>query len=362
MLRRAAGCFLGRFGAAAKAVAAPKCRVVTRGLPAGADAPSLLRMPWFLPLLGALLLVAGQAAAGGVAPEAAAPEPRPSPFIAPATIDDTLEVSGEAVDAHAGPSRLMVPVWINERGPFRFLVDSGADRSVVGARMASQLRLPAGPSVRLFDVAGRRDAATVQLESLRVGGSRVANLVAPVLSERHMGAEGIIGIDALADQRLMLDFEKREVTVQPASARAAGHGADEIVVVARRRRGQLIITQASAGETRIHAVIDTGAELTLGNMALKARVLGGRRPLVPQPVELVGVSGEAITADLVVVPRMRVGRLTLENVPVAFAEIPPFRLFGLSEAPAVLLGTDVLELFRRVSLDFAAKRVRFQLR
>ena len=42
--------------------------------------------------------------------------------------------------------------------------------------------------------------------------------------------------------------------------------------------------------------------------------------------------------------------------------MPPFKLFGLADEPALLLGTDILETFRRVSLDFRARKVRFQLR
>jgi hypothetical protein len=47
---------------------------------------------------------------------------------------------------------------------------------------------------------------------------------------------------------------------------------------------------------------------------------------------------------------------------MAFADVPPFDVFGLSKGPALLLGTDLLETFRRVSLDFRARKVRFQLR
>ena len=42
--------------------------------------------------------------------------------------------------------------------------------------------------------------------------------------------------------------------------------------------------------------------------------------------------------------------------------MPPFKLFGLWREPSLLLGTDILENFRRVSLDFRARKVRFQLR
>jgi hypothetical protein len=47
---------------------------------------------------------------------------------------------------------------------------------------------------------------------------------------------------------------------------------------------------------------------------------------------------------------------------MAFADVPPFKLFGLSDQPALLLGTDLLETFRRISLDFKDRKVRFQLR
>ena len=48
--------------------------------------------------------------------------------------------------------------------------------------------------------------------------------------------------------------------------------------------------------------------------------------------------------------------------PIAFADVPPFKVFGLTDEPALLLGTDILETFRRVSLDFRARKVRFQLK
>ena len=54
--------------------------------------------------------------------------------------------------------------------------------------------------------------------------------------------------------------------------------------------------------------------------------------------------------------------MMLRDVPIAFADVPPFKLFGLADEPALLLGTDILETFRRVSLDFRARKVRFQLR
>ncbi len=59
---------------------------------------------------------------------------------------------------------------------------------------------------------------------------------------------------------------------------------------------------------------------------------------------------------------LQLGPVTLRDVPMAFADVPPFKMFGLSDQPALLLGTDILDTFRRISLDFRARKVRFQLR
>ena len=79
-------------------------------------------------------------------------------------------------------------------------------------------------------------------------------------------------------------------------------------------------------------------------------------------IGVTGVTGVTVNLQLARVAELRLGSVILRNVPMAFAEVPPFAVFGLSDKPALLLGTDILETFRRVSLDFRARKVRFQLR
>lgn len=257
---------------------------------------------------------------------------------------------------------MTVGVMVDGQGPFRFMVDSGADRSVVGSALAARLALPPGPRVTLHDMAGTSRIETVRLKRLRVGRSETRDLSLPALSEDHLGAQGLLGIDALAGQRVMLDFDAKTITVQDTRRPPPPPLPNEIVVTAIRRKGQLILTEASIGRRNIHAVIDSGAEVTIGNAALRASLRPGRNAPKPLTASLISVTGQEIEASLVVVPVLRIGGLTLRNVPVAFAEVPPFALFGLSEQPAVLLGTDVLEVFRRVSLDFRNRKIRFLLR
>ena len=284
----------------------------------------------------------------------------PPPLIPPAMLDDSLEIDGEALEARRQRARLFVDVRVNGEGPFRFLVDSGADRSVVGAGLARRLGLEVAGRALVQSMAGATEVETVRVAVLEVGPSLSAGLRLPALPEAFIGADGLLGIDALAESRILLDYEKRQVTVQDSRSQPA-RSADEIVVTARRRKGQLILTEVRVGEQRLYAVIDSGSEMTIGNLALAQRLFGRRRMSL-RTIELVAVTGEKLVADLAVVPALRVGSFTIQNLAMAFVDAAPFRLFGLADQPALLLGADALQSFRRVALDFGNRRVRFTLK
>ena len=108
-------------------------------------------------------------------------------------------------------------------------------------------------------------------------------------------------------------------------------------------------------------MIDTGTQITIGNLALRDKLIRrNREKFVTIPVT--GVTGATVELQLAKIAELRLGPVVLRDVPMAFADVPPFKMFGLSDQPALLLGTDLLETFRRISLDFRARKVRFQLR
>ena len=311
-------------------------------------------------LATAALCIAALAAQADARPRKPVDPAAKMPPLAPAVIDDELAIGGEELAARKLESRLTVEVGVNGTGPYRFVVDSGADTSVIGTRLAGALKLPAGRPVMLNGVTESRRVDRGLVSSLQVGPSRFDDLELPRLDERDIGAVGMIGLDALAGQRLMLDFERHKVSVDDASLPAPRMDG-EIVVVARLKKGQLILTQVRAGGVPLDAVIDTGSEITIGNTALRNQLFHRRHREV-QKIEVIGVTGAKVSLDLLVVDELKIGGIILNNVPIAFADVPPFEVFSLSDHPALLLGTDLMENFRKVSLDFRARKVRFQLR
>lgn len=311
------------------------------------------------------LAVTADAGLAAQAPRIGKPRPAPPtspnmPPLPPAVFDPSLAIGGEELKARKVETRLTAQVRINGRGPFNFIVDSGADTSVVGLRIAHALQLPLGTPAILNGMTARHIVDRVKVDQLTLGAMTISNLQLPALREADLGGEGMIGIDALARQRLMMDFEKRLIKVEDARIPVKTYPG-EIVVIGRLYRGQLILTHVRAAGLPLDAIIDTGTQITIGNLALRDKLIRKKRGKF-ETIQVTGVTGITVDMELARIPELRLGPVVLHDVPMAFADVPPFKLFGLSGEPALLLGTDILETFRRVSLDFRARKVRFQLK
>ena len=293
-------------------------------------------------------------------PRPAPPGPSTLPPLPPAQIDDKLAIGGDDIKARKVETRMTVEVHVNGRGPYHFVVDSGADTTAVGIGVARALQLPLGTPVILNGMTDRNVVDRVKVASLTLGPSTISNLELPALKEEDLGGDGMIGIDALVRQRLMMDFDNRMIKVEDAW-KPIQHFPDEIVIVARLQHGQLILTHVKAGGFSLEAVIDTGSEISIGNLALRDKLMS-RNLNKDWTISTTGVTGKTVDLQLGLLRELHVGSITLRNIPIAFADVPPFKVFGLADKPALLLGTDVLQNFRKVSLDFAGRKVRFQLR
>ncbi len=267
-----------------------------------------MRTSHFSLVLGLGLILsasAGDFAAAAQAPKINKPRPAPPtppnvPPLPPAYFDPTLAVGGDEIEARRASTRLNVEVLVNGRGPYRFLVDSGADTSVVGLRIARDLQLPLGTPAILNGMTARHLVDRVKVAQLTLGPTTVRDLQLPALRESDLGGEGMIGIDALAQQRLMMDFEDRLIKVEDASTRVKILPGD-IVVTARRQRGQLILTQVRAAGVSLDAVIDTGTEISIGNSALRDRLLRKRTKF--ETIATTGVTGVTVDLQFAFIPR-----------------------------------------------------------
>jgi len=260
-------------------------------------------------------------------------------------------------------SRMTVPVSIAGTSPQKFVVDTGAQRTVISRELATVLRLAPGRIVRVTGMTGSDNVPTVIIPALRVGTIDSPAIEAPAIAAQNLGALGLLGIDTLQGRAVGIDFDTRTMTVSPAHRRDRHAPVErgEIVVRARSLFGQLVVTDAYCNGVQIRVIIDTGSSVSMGNAALRRKLL--RRPVRSQLIALTGVTGQTVMADYSTIDRVMIGTLTITSLPIALTAVdaPPFRQFGLAERPAILLGMDALMLFRRVDIDFANREVRLAL-
>jgi len=209
---------------------------------------------------------------------------------------------------------------------------------------------------------GVSDVAIVRIDRLQVSSNVLKHVDAPALPARFVGADGLLGIDALKNQRITLDFLAQTMTVEQSNLTAIRKEVDPagtITVTAKSKLGQLVLVDADANGEEISVVVDTGGQNSVGNSAMRrlmARTSGVEKL---RPVELISVVGDRIPADYTIVGAMRIGGIKLGNAAIAFVDAHPFQRFGLQRRPAMLMGMESLRAFRRVSIDFANRRVKF---
>jgi predicted aspartyl protease len=299
-------------------------------------------------------------------PPAAAPDPTAPPALDPAALPSPLPVDAStvpgtpastAVKLREIDTRMTVPVLINGKGPFRFIVDSGATRTVISSTLAAQLGLPTAGTVPLHSVGGESDVPAVKIDSLYVGALPAKEIVAPVLDEANLGGLGILGIDTLQGKKVVIDLLHHAMSVEPADKHVVPASDGEIVVTARSRFGQLVLADADAAGQKIYAIVDTGSMVTLGNLTLRDKLVRRKRA-APQLVAITDVTGRKIMASYAPISDLRLGSFHMQNVVIAFDDAHAFDRFGLSKKPAMLLGMDIMLGFDRVSIDFARRKVR----
>jgi predicted aspartyl protease len=282
----------------------------------------------------------------------------------PAGPQDLLGALADPEPLFAAPTRLdrigrvMTHVKINGKGPYRFVIDTGASRSTLAPHLARSLGLKesVGRNVMLNGVTGAEEVTTVAVDSLEIGALKFVKQDLPVIFTSIMGnADGILGVAGFEDQRIDVDFKRDRVTVLESTGKRPHYS----MVTARAHRndnGLMIIDVRINHRLKAKAVIDTGAERTLGNVALQNALNRNRRR---RGIEAIVHGATADIADGFAqeVGSASIGDLKMTNLEVIFADFHVFKLWGLDKEPAMLIGMDMLGVLDRLVIDYRRNEV-----
>ena len=285
-------------------------------------------------------------------------EPETEAYIADSLPDQFLRPDAEQIAiAQDRLDRMTVSVRIDKGGPYEFIIDTASQRTILSKEIAGALALDIEDEVTIVALAGSTVVQTVFVPSLTLGKRSYDGLVSPTFRSANIGADGVLGLDSLQGQRILFDFLARNISVEDTSEPLKSRSRREIVVTARRRSGQLIFTNATIAGVKTSVIIDTGGELSIGNKALQRRLRLKSSAMVQ--TNLVDVTGRSVKADYGIAEELLIGRARFGIIPIAFADIAPFKALKLDKKPALFLGMDALRKFDRVAIDFANRKIYF---
>jgi predicted aspartyl protease len=287
------------------------------------------------------------------------------PSRAPVTPEDLSGAHTDPEPLFAAPTRLdrigrvMTHVMVNGKGPFRFVIDTGASRSTLAPHLARALNLKqsVGRNVMLNGVTGAAEVSTVAVDSIEIGALRFEKQDLPVIFTSIMGnADGILGVAGFQDQRIDVDFKRDRVSVLESNGKRPHYS----MVTARATRnmnGLMIVDVRVGRRIRAKAVIDTGAERSLGNLALQTAMNKGHKKRDPVSAVVHGATPDIADGDVQVIREATIGDMNLTNLEVIFADFHVFKLWGLDKEPAMLIGMDMLGVLERLVIDYRRNEV-----
>lgn len=299
-----------------------------------------LRAAVLLPLASAV--ASAQTAAPPVAEVVVtAPEPR---YVAP-TLRDRI-------------GRIWAPVFIDGQGPFRFVLDTGATTVALSRDAATLLglRLDRARQVRLRGTTGSSLVPQITVDRIEIGDFLVENQRVILVDDAFGGADGVLATRLLSDRRIFVEFRKDRIEITRSRGQPAPLGFTTIPVKFASR--QVPWVDAWIGPVKVKAVIDTGAQQTLGNLALRTALAAARRRAMELRNEgVIGVTGDVQEGQSAGVPTIRLGNVQVSNARVNFVDLHIFEHWRMLDEPAILIGMDVIGVLDTFILDYRRREL-----
>jgi hypothetical protein len=251
-------------------------------------------------------------------------------------------------------------VFINGRGPFRLVLDTGASHSAVTAMVALALGIPTdrSPPVTLRGVTGAATVPTIRVDSLSVGDLSVDAPTLPIVPDAMGGAQGVLGSEGLANKRIFIDFRHDLISIT--FSRSERSGRDFVNIPFRSLHGQLIAVDAVVGGVRTMAIIDTGGQTTIANLALRDALARSNQGGKGRPDQIMGATMAIEDGVIIAMPAIQFGSIKVNDPGVTFADMYIFKQWKLTREPTILVGMDALGVLDTLVIDY--RRHELQMR
>ncbi|UNU44070.1 hypothetical protein EAO27_16040 [Sphingopyxis sp. YF1] len=256
----------------------------------------------------------------------------------------------------------VVLVSIDGSAPKRFVIDTAASSTTIMPKLRAAMP---GLVAKLSDdpldgAAGRSEVETAVVKEVRVAGHAFPSpelMLLPPGPTDHLGIDGILGADIIADFAVELDMPGRRWRMTPRveAAMLDGMTASVPFTLDDMRAPRLNIR---LNGVEVPAVLDTGARGTIINWAA-ARAIGlsPDSPELAKASDIKGATNHAMPSVEAPIAALTIGAAKVEGRKVRIADLSVFKVLGFTpEQPAVILGIDMFA-DRRFVIDHPGLRL-----
>jgi hypothetical protein len=263
----------------------------------------------------------------------------------------------------AGEGHDTIPAFVNGKGPFAFILDTGADGSALYQWFAEKEHLPKGKVRDVYGQTGSVSSPTYSLKTLSVDGHAIHYIVADGLPNRHdAGVQaGVAGNDLMDRTIAIFDFPCRTVDIRPKPVDVHAIVASDSVLVQGGSvpDGTQLTLPVTVGGVESTAYLDTGSRDTRISPGFAAAAhIDPSSPAFRDADLIFGFKSKGTVSSIGPIGSVQFAGITVTHAEARVIDLPVFGTFRPGGPPAMILGMDLMQEHRLV-YDHEAKRFWF---
>jgi hypothetical protein len=180
----------------------------------------------------------------------------------------------------------------------------------------------------------------------------------PIVPDALGGAQGILGAEGLAGKRIFIDFRHDKIMITYSRNEKSTRGFVDVPFHSIHQT--LVVVDVRIGDVPAKAIIDTGGQTTIANLALRAALNRHSMLFRGQPDQIIGATKDVQDGMIIPMPAIKIGSIQILDAGVTFADMYIFKQWKLLNEPTILIGMDALGLLDTLVIDY--RRHELQMR
>jgi predicted aspartyl protease len=219
---------------------------------------------------------------------------------------------------------ILVPVHVNDRGPFDFILDTGAGTSLLASDLAKQLELKTISSKEGQSAGGKVSVSLAKVDSLAAGEAKLGDVDVGIVDLSHIGKtigariDGDLGYNFLKHFRVTIDYRDCEIRFDdPKRVESFGRSAKTEVPIrlASPAKPLLLVDVNANGRGPFQFAVDTGTSTSAISPEF-AKQLG----VQSSPAGTGTTGGASVDFSTGMLESFQLGGAKIDNMPVVVAD------------------------------------------